>query len=247
MNDLWDKDPEPGGTEGAGMMRWLITYADLITLLLAFFIVLYAMNRTQEVRFSLVSQALAKQFNSNSIVGRSPGPSIVNGLSGTHAEVVQLNRLENELQQKIAQAGLSQSVSVTSTVRGVEVSLNASLLFASGSAKVAPKAQKLLFQLGAVFTTVPNDIEVAGYTDSVPIRSAKYPSNWQLSAMRAANVVYVLAHVSGIHPQRLSIAAFGHYHPIATNRTSQGRRLNRRVNILVLRSQVARIAIGNGP
>ncbi|WP_053960224.1 flagellar motor protein MotB [Sulfobacillus thermosulfidooxidans] len=249
MNEIWEKETEneDGGNENAGMMRWLITYADLITLLLAFFIVLYAMNRTEQVKFSLVSQALANQFDSKSIIGKSPGPSIINGLSGTHAELASLNRLEDELQQKINQAHLSSSVSVTSNERGVEVSLNASLLFAPGSAKVSPQAASLLLQLGNILKTVPNDIEVAGYTDSTPIRTVKYPSNWQLSAARAANVVYILAHVPGINPSRLSIAAFGHYHPIATNKTPQGRQLNRRVNILILRSTVGQVAIGNGP
>ncbi|MCL4495231.1 MAG: OmpA family protein [Firmicutes bacterium] len=247
MSDMWDQDKEESGYEGAGMMRWLITYADLITLLLAFFIILYAMNRTQQVEFAQVSQSLAQQFDSKSIIGRSPGPSIINGLSGTRQEAASLNRLAQAIQQKINQSNLGSQVSVTSTMRGVEVSLNASLLFASGSARISPKAEALLRQLGTMLSSVPNDIEVAGYTDSVPIRTAKYPSNWQLSAQRAANVVYVLAHVSGIHPSRLSIAAFGHYHPIATNQTAYGRKLNRRVNILVLRSQVAQVAIGNGP
>ncbi len=229
------------------MMRWLITYADLITLLLAFFIVLYAMNRTQEMKFSQVTQALARQFDSKSIIGRSPGPSIINGLSGTRQEQASLNHLAQELQHKINQSNLASKVSVATTMRGVEVSLNASLLFASGSARIAPQAKNLLFHLGIVLRSVPNDIEVAGYTDSTPIRTSKYPSNWQLSAQRAANVVYLLAHVPRINPSRLSIAAFGHYHPIASNRTSQGRRQNRRVNILILRSDVAKVAIGNGP
>ncbi len=229
------------------MMRWLITYADLITLLLAFFIVLYAMNRTQQIKFALVSQALAQQFDSQSIIGRSPGPSIINGLSGTRQEQASLNRLAQELQQKINQSNLASQVSVATTMRGVEVSLNASLLFASGSARISPNAQSLLVHLGTVLRSVPNDIEVAGYTDSVPIRTSKYPSNWQLSAQRAANVVYVLAHVPQINPSRLSIAAFGHYHPIASNQTSLGRKQNRRVNILVLRAAVAQVAIGHGP
>ncbi|MCY0909492.1 MAG: hypothetical protein C7B44_07740 [Sulfobacillus thermosulfidooxidans] len=248
MNTLWEKDDEEGaGNEGGGMMRWLLTYADLITLLLAFFIILYAMSRNQEVKFAMVSQALAQQFDSKSVVGSSPGPSIINGLSGTHAELASMNHLQNELQQAIAAKGLANQVSVGSNGRGVEVSLNASLLFPPGSARISLQAQALLDTLGQALKTVPNDIEVAGYTDSTPIRTVQYPSNWQLSAARAANVVYVLAHVPGIMPQRLSIAAFGRYHPVASNQTAQGRQQNRRVNILVLYSQVAQVAIGNGP
>ncbi|MCY0897353.1 MAG: OmpA family protein [Firmicutes bacterium] len=248
-----DDEHEGGGHEGGGMLRWLITYADLITLLLAFFIVLYAMNRTEQIKFSLVAQALANEFDSRSIVGQGLGPSIITANSGTETarattqELQSLSKLQSELQTAIDQAGLANQVSVTSNERGVEVSLNSTLLFAPASAHLSPSAIALLERLGRVLATVPNDIEVVGYTDSTPIRTAEYPSNWQLSAMRAANVVYVLSRVPGIHPARLSLAGFGKYHPIATNATPEGRAQNRRVNILVLRSAVAEVAIGNGP
>lgn len=248
-----DENEEGGGGEGGGMMRWLITYADLITLLLAFFIVLYAMNRTEQIKFSLVAQALAKEFDSQSIVGKGIGPSIITGNSGTHAEkaakqqLQSMNRLQNKLQAAINHAGLQNQVSVHSNQRGVEVSLDATTLFAPGSAVLSPKAVALLKSLGGALSTVPNDIEVVGYTDSTPIHTAKYPSNWQLSAMRAANVVYVLSHVPNIKPGRLSLSGFGQYHPVASNRSPAGRAKNRRVNILVLNKDVAQVAIGNGP
>ncbi|MCL5116104.1 MAG: OmpA family protein [Firmicutes bacterium] len=248
-----EEHEEGGGGEGGGMMRWLITYADLITLLLAFFIVLYAMNRTEQIKFSLVAQALAQNFDANSIVGSSPGPSIVTGNSGTHTtraeqqQLQSLSRLETKLQQAIDKAGLASSVTVSSNVRGVEVSLDATTLFKPGSAVLSPSAQALIVSLGRVLTTVPNDVEVVGYTDSTPIHTSLYPSNWQLSAMRAANVVYTLSQVPNIQPDRLSLAGFGQYHPVATNATAAGRAQNRRVNILVLRNDVAQVAIGGGP
>ena len=225
----------------AGMMRWLMTYADLITLLLAFFIILYAMSRTQAVQFAQTAHALAQQFDTSprQSTGSQPGYGLESSTS--------LDHLQQELQRRIDQAHLASQVSVNTTVRGVEVSVNASLLFPSGSARVSSRAQVLLVQLGEILRTVPNAIEVAGYTDATPIRTARYPSNWQLSAQRAANVVYVLAQVPQMHASRLSIAAFGHYHPIATNQTATGRQLNRRVNLLVLRTTVARVVIGHGP
>lgn len=249
---MMDTGPEheEGASESGGMMRWLITYADLITLLLAFFIILYAMNRTQQVKFSLVSQALAKQFDSKSIVGRSPGPSIMTGASGTQVlspqELKTLNQLQNRLQAAINKQGLAKKVSVFSNLRGVEVSLKSNILFKPGSATLSSSAGTLLNGLGHVLKTVPNDIEVAGYTDSRPIHTPQFASNWQLSAMRAANVVYVLGKIPGIQPDRLFVMGFGPYHPVASNQTSQGRQDNRRVNILVLRSPVARVAIGSG-
>ena len=247
------EEEEESGAEG-GMLRWLITYADLITLLLAFFIILYAISRTEQVKFSQLTAALAEKFNSNSIIGQSPGPSIINGNAGIHtatlsspAETQALNRLQKALEAAIAQAGLTHQVTVATNLRGVEVSIDAAMLFPPGSALLNAAAEHLLFRLGTALKAVPNDIEVTGYTDSTPIHTAQFPSNWQLSAMRAANVVYVLAKVPGIHAARISIAAFGQYHPVATNSTAAGRQLNRRVNILVLRSKVAEIAIGNGP
>lgn len=244
---------EEGGGEGGGMLRWLITYADLITLLLAFFIVLYAMNRTEQVKFSLVAQALSKEFDSKSIVGQGIGPSVITQNSGTQTaratqqQLQSLSHLQNRLESAIQKVGLSSQVSVTSNVRGVEVSLDATTLFAPGSARLSPGAVRLLDGLGTALATVPNDVEVVGYTDSTPIRTALYPSNWQLSAMRAANVVYVLSRVPNIRPERLSLSGFGQYHPVASNATESGRTKNRRVNILVLRNDVAQVAIGNGP
>lgn len=248
-----DDHEEGGGGEGGGMMRWLITYADLITLLLAFFIVLYAMNRTEQIKFSLVAQVLAQNFDSSSIVGSSPGPSIVPGNSGTETAQAQqqqlqsLSRLQTKLQQAIDKAGLGNEVAVTSNERGVEVSLDATTLFKPGSAVLSSQALSLMQSLGQVLTTVPNDIEVVGYTDSTPIHTGLYPSNWQLSAMRAANVVYQLSRVPRINPARLSLAGFGQYHSVASNSTPVGRAKNRRVNILVLRQDVAQVAIGQGP
>ncbi len=242
-------DEPDEGAPGGGMMRWLITYADLITLLLAFFIVLYALNRTEQVKFALVARALARHFDAQTIVGQSPGPSIITGQSGTYtvAEARTLNQLQNRLQQAINQAGLEKQVTVSSTMRGVEITMNTTLLFRPASAQLAPAAVALVQRVGQVLTTVPNDVEVAGYTDSTPIRTLQYPSNWQLSAMRAANVVYVLSGVAGMQPDRLSVAGFGRYHAIASNATAAGRQANRRVNILVLRSSVAAVAIGHGP
>lgn len=255
---MWGEEEHEGG-EQAGMLRWLLTYADLITLLLAFFIILYTLNRTQQIKFAQISAALAQEFDSSSIVGQSPGPSIINGDSGTQTggsapavpglaqDTARLGRLASRIETAIGRAGLGSQVTVSSNPRGVEVIINARLLFRSGSARVNPEAVRLLEEVGGALKAVPNDIEVAGYTDSVPIRTGRYPSNWQLSAARAANVVYILAMVPGIEPARLSVAAFSKYHPVASNATPGGRQLNRRVTILVLRKDVGEVAIGTGP
>lgn len=247
---IFDDEDEQSGGEGGGMLRWLITYADLITLLLAFFIILYAMNRTQQVKFSLVAQALANKFDSASAIGSAPGPSIISGASGIqaqHRELVRLDHLASRLQTAVQKVGVAKQVSVTENQRGVLVSLNATVLFRPGSATLTPRSVAILDRVGQALASVPNQVEVAGYTDSTPIRTVQFPSNWQLSAMRSANVVYVLSRVPHLNPSRLAVMGFGRYHPRATNATSAGRQKNRRVDILVLRSNVAAVAIGNGP
>jgi len=251
------RDEDGPANDASGMMRWLLTYADLITLLLAFFIVLYAISRTEQYRFSLIAKALAQEFSSQgSIVGTSPGPSFVTGQSGADtaaagtgnvgvsaAEARQLNQLAGSLTQAVRQAGLSSSVSIRESPVGVVMSLKDSLLFPNASAQLAPAAVRLLQRVGLVLERVPNDVLVSGYTDNKPIRTAQYPSNWQLSAMRAANVVQVLATVPGAHAGRFLLAGFSKYHPVASNATAAGRAENRRVNIVVLRSIVARVVL----
>ncbi len=247
---------EEAGVEG-GMMRWLITYADLITLLLAFFIVLYAISRSQQYRFSLIAKALAQEFSSQgSIVGSSPGPSFIAGQSGAStpasgtgsvgvsaAEARQLNQVEQAVQHAVSQAGLASQVSVTENSVGVVMSFSDALLFPNASAALSPKALALLHRVGLALERVPNEVLVSGYTDSKPIRTAQYPSNWQLSATRAANVVQVLATVPGAHPSHFALAGLGRYHAVATNTTAAGRAQNRRVTIVVLRSVVAKVVL----
>lgn len=243
------EEDEGGGGEGGGMMRWLITYADLITLLLAFFIVLYALNRTQRIKFSLVAKALANNLDAKgSIIGQSPGPSFVEGQSGTSqpTEAQTLSKLQTDLKSAVNASGLAHSVSITSSQEGVQVSVADSLLFPSGSAAVSPQAIALLKKLGAVLNEVPNEVEVSGFTDSKPISTQQFSSNWQLSAVRAANVVQVLASVSGSVPGRYMISAFGQYRPVATNRDPAGRAQNRRVNIVVLKKAVASLVAPTG-
>lgn len=251
-----DEGDDRGG-EGGGMMRWLITYADLITLLLAFFIVLYAISRTQQYRFSLIAKALAQEFSSQgSIVGSSPGPSFVSGQSGANTasqgvgnvgpsatEVRQLNQVEQAVQQAVNQAGLASQVSVTENSVGVVMNFSDALLFPNASAELSPQALALLQGVGLALERVPNQVMVSGYTDNKPIRTAQYPSNWQLSAMRAANVVQVLATVPGAHASHFLLAGFGRYRPVATNSTAAGRAQNRRVNIVVLRSVVSQVVL----
>ncbi|MDA8205281.1 MAG: OmpA family protein [Thermaerobacter sp.] len=226
-------------SDNAGGLRWLLTYSDMITLLLALFIVLYALASTDNQKFQAMATALAKEFNAVSVVGTAPGPSMIAGQSGTQATAPvaphlspTLSHLVQRLQQAVDAAHLQSEVTIRLNAAGVRVSLEANLLFPSALATLSPKAVTLLQKIGTILDTVPNAVEVIGDTDSTPIHTAQYPSNWQLGAARSANVTQLLA--SRMAPTRLIQVSFSKYEPIAGNYTSAGRQANRRVDLLVL-------------
>lgn len=237
-----------GGHDGGGGLRWMLTYSDMITLLLALFVVLYALSETQLVHYEEVVSALTQSFNGKSLLGHSLGPSLAPGLSGmtshgTEAQQQrQLSHLAAELQQAVNHAGLQQEVNIVPESIGVRVSVAANLLFPLGQAAIQPTAAQLLHQVGHLLTTVPNPIEVVGNTDSTPIHTARFPSNWQLGAMRAANVTQLLLASPGLQPNRVMQVSFSKYAPAASNATVAGRRQNRRVDIIVLRKSVGQVA-----
>lgn len=234
-------------SESAGGLRWLLTYSDMITLLLALFIVLYALEALQNQQFQADVLALSKRFGAASPIGQAPGSSIIPGNAGTqvlNAVGVPLSQslvqLAHRLQQAVNAAHLQNQVHIELSSAGVRVSLEADLLFPSGLATLSPQAVALLQELGTILNTVPNPVEVIGDTDSVPIRTAQYPSNWQLGAARSANVTYWLASRMK-DPARLIQVSFSKYAPIASNATPAGRQANRRVDILVLSQALGQV------
>lgn len=222
--------------------RWLITYADMITLLLIFFIVMYTLSRIDIAKWQYLSQSLSKALGAGGMVLDSPGPSVVPGLSGQDSspqsgETAQLENLKKELQSYIEQAGLSAKISVTSEERGIVLSFQEEVLFKLGSAELTPGAKVIMHKVGPILKKVPNYIRVEGHTDDLPIHTAHYPSNWELSAARATNVLQELMKSFHIQPQRLSAVAYGEFRPRAPNSSDANRQLNRRVNIVILRNK----------
>ena len=121
--------------------------------------------------------------------------------------------------------------------RGLVVSIEDTLLFDSGSAVITPHAQAIIAKISTVLAPVPNYIKVEGHTDNLPIHTQQFPSNWELSVLRATNVVQLLISPGGISPDRLSATGYGEYRPVATNATEAGRSRNRRVDLVILRSK----------
>ncbi len=220
--------------------RWLLTYSDMITLLLIFFIVLYTMSKIDVQKFRILSNSLNKALGAGGMILDAPGPSLVNGLSQqepihTSTEAAKLEKLKQQLQEYITKAKLDKQVSVSTEERGVVLSFQEQVLFQLGSAELTPSAREIIDKIGPILETVPNYMRVEGHTDNLPINTRQYPSNWELSAARATHVLKELLNGFNILPQRLSATAYGEFRPRAPNTTDANRQINRRVNIVILR------------
>lgn len=221
--------------------RWLITYADMITLLMIFFIVMYSLSKVDVAKFKTLAESLAAVFGAGGMILDSPGPAVVPGSPPEQirdiVEKTQLEKLKKELEQYIEESGLSAKVSVTMEERGIVLSFQDNVLFELGSDKLTTQAREILDRVAPMLANTPNYIRVEGHTDNLPINTVRFPSNWELSAARATNVVQELIQIHGLQPQKMSAIAYGEYRPRAPNNNEINRQLNRRVDLIILRSK----------
>jgi len=221
--------------------RWLITYADMITLLMIFFIVMYSLSKVDVAKFKTLAESLAAVFGAGGMVLESPGPAVVPGSPQEQfremVEKAQLENLKQEMDQYIHESGLQAKVSVTMEERGIVLSFQDNVLFELGSDRLTDQARQILDKVAPILASTPNYIRIEGHTDDLPINTARFPSNWELSAARATNVVRELINNHGFTPQKLSATAYGEYRPRAPNNNEANRQLNRRVDLIILRSK----------
>lgn len=142
--------------------------------------------------------------------------------------------LMSSLRNVISKNKFGKSIKLVKNKRGITIRIFDDILFASGQADVTNETQKVLSKLGPVMRKLPNDIRIEGHTDNVPIVSKKFPSNWHLSVARATNIAYYLMNTEKLSPDKVSIVGYSEYKPIASNETAEGRKLNRRVDIVIL-------------
>ncbi|MGE5473500.1 MAG: OmpA family protein [Ignavibacteriales bacterium] len=237
--------PEP---EKDRSERWLLTYSDLITLLLTFFVILYSISQQDAAKFQAVAESLSGALSgTKEVVGESPGISQIQGNSGFHldvsnadkekAEQNKLKEIKKKVEELAKKEGLQSSISVTLEERGVAIRIVDRVLFNSGYADLTPQADKLLRSIGKIlYTSQGQYIRIEGHTDNVPI-TGRFASNWELSSSRATNVLRLFIDKSGINPKILSAVGYGEYRPIATNVTEDGRSKNRRVEIVILNTK----------
>ncbi|WP_446898234.1 OmpA/MotB family protein [Clostridium sp. LBM24168] len=225
-------------------LRWMLTYSDLITLLMIFFIVMYSMSQVDQNKYKQISESLSIAMGGGkSIVGSENTSSVedrvkeMDTANASVSEEKKLEQLKKEVDKYLKQNGLSNSVSTQVDERGLIVSINDTLFFDTGKAEIKPGIQTKLIGIGKIVNKLGNLIRVEGHTDNVPISNNQYSSNWQLSCIRAANVTQFLQSKVGISPTKLSAAGYGEYKPIIDNSTEAGRAKNRRVDIIIVNSK----------
>lgn len=222
--------------------RWLLTYSDLITLLMIFFVILYAGSNVDASKYKALSESFAVSFGGGkSIIGSSNAGSADEASRPVQTKVVEIDQMEStkeQLDKYLKENNLDGSVSTKVEDRGLVITLKDSLLFDSGKADLKPESIAKLNSMGKILSKMNNFIRVEGNTDNQPIKNAQFNSNWQLSVIRATNVVELLINNCGISSDKLSAIGYGEFRPIASNSTEDGRIKNRRVDIVILNSKL---------
>jgi len=215
---------------------WLLPYSDMLTLLLALFIVMFAMGQTDKVKLKEMSEQFNIIFAGGSGVMQSDGNSVIPmEASPGQAEYDKMTEVKKMLEEEITKEGYSDKVKVDLNNDGLQISIQDAVLFNTGEAEVINNLSPLLLEISKMIQGLDNQIKVAGYTDNVPIKNEKFRSNWDLSAMRAINVMNFMVNSGTISADKVSIQAYGEYMPKSENTTEAGRAKNRRVEIIVAR------------
>ena len=252
---------------------WAIPYGDLITLLLAFFVVMYAVSSVNEGKYRVLSDSLSAAFRGtpkttapieigdkvikvkrdDTVAGLTPSQAMKlpgqnerdqkslveqfnkmgRNIATDGGEGPGLRQLAEQVEQAMASLISKDLVSVTRKPLWVEVEIKTDILFPSGSAEIQPQAVAILDGIAGILKPLASPIRVEGHTDNRPIRTPQFPSNWELSAARAARIVRLFEE-RGIAPERMSVAGQGEYQPVADNATAEGRNRNRRVTLVIL-------------
>jgi len=208
------------------MMRWLLTYADLITLLMAFFVVMYAVSSVDVGKYRALAHSLRGALAGNSFFDLP--------LQGTETRPEPLEAMGREVAGALAEMGLEGQAAVFRTERGVVISLYGAVLFDLGKADIRPQAEAVLDRVAAALARIPNYVSVEGSTDDLPINTALFPTNWELSVRRATTVVRYFVDRHGLDPRRFLAVGYGEYQPMFPNDSEANRARNRRVDIVVL-------------
>lgn len=244
--------------------RWLISYADFITLLFAFFVVMYSVSSVNEGKYKVLSETFTGVFNApqRSLQPVTVGDQPARAMEQYHVDVLPPEESEAPLNPELDSEGRTEAlqamarqlamefddlinqgvVSLETSSEWIELNLPNSMLFGSGDAEPHYDSFDVIEKIARVLRNRDNAVKVEGFTDDQPIRTSRFPSNWELSTARAAAVTRMLM-MEGIEPERLAAVGYGQYQPVARNDTEEGRRRNRRVVLLISRDASIRGAM----
>lgn len=225
---------------------WLATFADTMTLLLTFFVLLYSFSTVDAAKFKQIASSLQSVLTGETetsimdlniksgevpLVGEPEPPTTATGNTETED-------IYEKVQSFIITKNLEDIVELKTDNRGVIIQIRESILFQSGKAEIIDKIKPVLMIISGLVSSFPNDIVIEGHTDNIPIRNYEYKNNWQLSSARALNVLeYFVGIKDQKHPERFTSVACGEYQPIVPNNNDVNRALNRRVNILIVANE----------
>ncbi len=229
--------------------RWLVSYADFITLLFAFFVVMYAISSLNEGKYRVLSDSLVTAFKNTpssampAHLDQPPQPTSrpITAAKKLGVEVDPKLKKQTEDMRQVAQDLLKvlaplvkdNQVKITQSLRGVTLEINASVLFAPGQAILQTESAKALAAVAQVLAPVPNRIQIEGHTDDAPISTVYYPSNWELSSARASSVVR-LFDLNGVNAERMVAIGYADNRPVVPNTDNESRARNRRVTVLII-------------
>jgi chemotaxis protein MotB len=248
----------------ANAERWLVSYADFITLLFAVFVVLYAMGQSDKKKVEEVMQSIQASFGMATAGAPAPKINVIpsqaitiipslkpevkispmgrtrSGQAKIRAEEKDFRQIKSAVEAYLVKQGAQNKVTLEITRRGLIVSLKEAGFFNSGQADIKPDAYELINTIAEVMTQYNNPLRLEGHTDNVPISTAQFPSNWELSTARATHSLKYLLKNFNIDPNKISATGYAEFRPIADNTTPEGRAKNRRVDLVMLSGEAER-------
>ncbi len=238
--------------EPRGIAPWVIIFADMVTLLMVFFILLFAIGTVEQEKWRQIKESLREALGADSVeeLGTRQGLDVVKQVQTqvdeqtVHAvdEVgAMVNRemedIISEVEEFVFKNKLSGEVRVSSDERGAVITISDVVLFPAGSAEMTPEGRKTLSQVFEVLQQFNYDVKIEGHTDNTPIHTLRYPSNWELSASRASEVAHMLID-DGFPPERLSVEGFAEFRPKVPNTSVKNRGINRRIEVVYQRGSI---------
>ncbi len=214
--------------------RWVVSYADFTTVLLALFVFLFALSNNDNIKIKDFKESIKKEFKQEKFLSKNTLPKNEN-------EINVINEAEkNDSLFELVKNNLGKDskIEVIENEKGITLRLKDTLLFDSASAEIKNSSLKTVSDIANFLTTIDNPVIIEGHTDSIPIKNSVYATNWELSSARAINLIKYLTENYKLSPKRLSAVGYGEYAPIYDNTTNKGREKNRRVDIIILDNKI---------